>query len=55
VMTVGALIANYPAQVTYTAAAMPDVPNDACLWWTLMTSTTTTGILAAHMRLVRAP
>lgn len=55
IMTVATLSSSQPMQITYTAAAMPDVTNDACLWWTLMTSTTTTGILAAHMRLVRAP
>jgi len=55
IMTVATLSGSLPMQITYTAAAMPDVPNDACLWWTLMTSTTSTGILAAHMRLVRAP
>jgi hypothetical protein len=55
IMTVATLSGSYPMQINYTAAAMPDVPNDACMWWSLLTSTTSTGVFSANMRLVRAP
>lgn len=48
-----ALVANYPVTERFDPAAMPDVQDDSCIAWAVMTSTTSSGTLVGSFSLIR--
>jgi hypothetical protein len=47
------LVANYPVTERFDPAAMPDVQDDSCIAWAVMTSTTSSGTLVGSFSLIR--
>ncbi|MBN8428526.1 MAG: hypothetical protein J0L65_13755 [Xanthomonadales bacterium] len=47
------LVANYPTTERFAASAMPDIRDDSCIAWTVMTSTTSSGTLVGAFSVIR--
>lgn len=48
-----AIVANYPVTERFSAATMPDIRDDSCIAWAVMTSTTSTGTLVGTFSVIR--
>lgn len=48
-----ALVASYPTTERFAASSMPDVQDDSCIAWAVMTSTTSSGTLVCTFSLIR--
>jgi len=47
------LVANYPTSERFAASAMPDIRDDSCIAWAVLTSTTTSGTLVGTFSVIR--
>ena len=48
------LVANYPTTERFSASAMPDIRDDSCIAWAVLTTTTTSGALVGTFSVIRA-